>query len=188
MARKPKSRSEDGRFLPAHSQPGPGRDSLYTPEMDDQARKLALLGMTDAEVAAFFGVAERTLNRWKLDHPAFCHALNEGKVAADANVAESLYKRATGEFVEFQKAYKNRETGAVEVVTLKQWTPGDPGAAKLWLTNRQPTKWRDKQAVELSNPDGSLAPKPLDASKLSLDALRELMGALDAKAPDTDSG
>lgn len=115
--------------------------------MNDQARKLALLGLTDVEIGEFFGVDERTINRWKEDFPAFCQSLNDGKVAADANVAESLYKRARGVFVEFQKAYKG-DDGAVEVITLKTWQPGDPGAAKLWLTNRQPKRWRDKRGVE----------------------------------------
>lgn len=147
MAGRKRNRDEAGRFQPGHNLPGPGRPSNYDSSMNDQARKLALLGMTDAEVGKFFGVDERTINRWKDDHPGFCQSLNEGKVAADANVAESLYKRATGEFVEFQKAYK-AENGQVEVVTLKAWQPGDPGAAKLWLTNRQPAKWRDKQVIE----------------------------------------
>lgn len=184
MARIPKNRSEAGRFLPAHTEPGPGRDSLYDPAMNDQARKLALLGLTDEEVAEFFGIHVATIYRWKNEYPAFCEALNAGKVAADANVAESLYKRATGEFIEFQKAYKNRETGAVEVVTLKQWTPGDPGAAKLWLTNRQPTKWRDKQAVEVSGKDGG----PIQTEDVSAaDVLRAKLDAISSRTAGSTS-
>lgn len=142
-------RDKKGRYLVGHDQAGPGRESLYDPSMNDQARKLALLGMTDAEVAEFFGVDERTINRWKIEYPAFRQSLNDGKVAADANVADSLYRRATGEWVEFQKAYKNSD-GSVELVTLKSYQPGDPGAAKLWLTNRQPGKWRETKDVNVS--------------------------------------
>lgn len=128
--------------------PGPGRDSLYDVSMNDQARKLALLGLTDEEMAEFFGVSVRTFHRWKQDFPAFCHSLNEGKVVADANVAESLYKRATGEIVLVEKAYRNKQTGDVEVVKLSSYIPGDPGAAKLWLTNRRRKDWVDKVTTE----------------------------------------
>ncbi|MCE8472376.1 helix-turn-helix domain-containing protein [Rhodovulum sulfidophilum] len=64
-------RDESGRFQAGHSLPGPGRPSEYDPSMNDQARKLALLGLTDAEIGEFFGVTERTLNNWKAQFPAF---------------------------------------------------------------------------------------------------------------------
>lgn len=138
------NRDSAGRFLMGHAEPGPGRDSIYDPSMNDMARKLALLGLTDEEIAAFFGVTERTLNNWKTSFPAFFQSLMEGKTAADANVADSLYRRATGEWFEFEKAFKDKE-GKVEIVKLKSFLPGDPGAAKLWLTNRRGQNWRDKQ-------------------------------------------
>lgn len=124
--------------------PGPGRDSKYDASMNEQARKLALLGCTDEEVASFFGVCKKTINNWKNEYPAFLHSLNEGKVRADANVADSLFRRATGEVLHFEKAVKG-EDGKYEIMTLKQHVQGDAGAAKLWLTNRQPDKWRDKK-------------------------------------------
>ena len=45
---------------------------------------------------------------------------------------------------------------------------------------------KPRQALDLSNPDGSLAPAALDASKLSVGALRELANAF--AAPDADGG
>lgn len=129
--------------------PGPGRKSAYRPEFADQARKLCLLGFTDEELAKFFGVDVRTINRWKADKPAFCHALHEGKEWADANVADSLYRRATGEEIIIEKAVKT-EDGKYEVMRLKQFVPGDVGAQKLWLINRRRQNWRDKQDVEHS--------------------------------------
>lgn len=141
-------RDENGRFLVGHSQPGPGRESLYHPEMNDQARKLALLGLTDAEIAAYFGVDERTLNNWKEAHHAFFQSLMAGKISADANVADSLYRRAMGEVVFIEKRVKNDATGEYEIIRLSQQVPSDPGAAKLWLTNRQPAKWREKVTLQ----------------------------------------
>jgi hypothetical protein len=33
--------------------------------------------------------------------------------------------------------------------------PLDPGAAKIWLTNRRPEEWRDKTTTELTGKDGA---------------------------------
>jgi len=33
--------------------------------------------------------------------------------------------------------------------------PPDPGAAKLWLTNRRPEEWREKSYNELTGKDGT---------------------------------
>lgn len=132
------------------SVPGPGRDSEYDPSMNDQARKLALLGMTNEEMADFFGVHVSTFYRWQSENSAFREAVNEGKVAADANVADSFYKRATGEHVEIEKIVKNRETGEHSVIKVKTYIPGEASAALNWLKNRQPARWRDMKAIEHS--------------------------------------
>lgn len=179
-------RDSEGRFNKGHNLPGPGRPSDYDPSMNEQAMKLALLGLTDAEIGEFFGVDERTINRWKDDHPAFCQSLNAGKVSADADVAASLYRRAMGEVVFVEKRYKDKD-GNYETVRLSQQVPADPGAAKLWLTNRQPEKWRDKREVDHSSRDGSMSPKPvLDVSKLSAEAKAEILAAYDASRSDDD--
>lgn len=142
------NRDEKGRFLVGHSEAGPGRDSLYDPSMNDMARKLALLGLTDEEMAKFFGVSAKTFYNWQDENPAFFQAVQDGKIIADANVAESLYKRATGEFVVIEKAYKNKETGEYQTIQLKQFIPGESGAALNWLKNRRKESWRDKQEIE----------------------------------------
>lgn len=123
--------------------PGPGRDSAYDPSMNDQARKLALLGLTNAEMAEFFGVSERTFYRWMAEEIAFCQAVNEGKVVADANVADSLYKRATGEHVQLEKVVKGPD-GQYAVIKYMGFVPGDAGAALNWLKNRRRQNWQDK--------------------------------------------
>lgn len=137
-------RDDKGHFLPGHSIPGPGRDSLYDPSMNDAARKLALLGLTDEEMAKFFGVSPSTFDGWKAEFPAFLCSVNDGKTIADANVAESLYKRATGEHVEIEKIVKNRNTGESSVIKVKTYIPGEAGAALNWLKNRRRQNWQEK--------------------------------------------
>lgn len=175
-------RDEAGRFLPGHDLAGPGRPSEYDPSMNEAARKLALLGLTDSEIAAFFGITETTINNWKNEFPAFLASLNAGKTIADAEVADSLYRRAMGEVVFTERRVKGKD-GEYEVIRLMQSVPSDPGAAKLWLTNRQPTRWRDKQAVDHTSSDGSMTPKGLDPTLLSDAALAELHAAMNAE-PD----
>ena len=109
--------------------------------------------MTDVQIAEFFGVEERTITRWKQEYPAFCLSLNDGKVIADAEVASSLYQRATGEVTFYEKSIKKGDE--YEVIKLHQRQPADPGAAKLWLTNRQGKLWRDKVVNEFSGIDGA---------------------------------
>lgn len=140
---------ETGRFEKGHNLPGPGRPSLYDASMNEAAEKLALLGMTDEEMAKFFGIDTSTFYEWMKTYPAFSEAVYAGKDIADANVASSLYKRATGEHVLIEAVRKGKD-GDHQVVKFRQFIPADPGAALNWLKNRQPEKWRDKKEVEHS--------------------------------------
>ena len=132
-----------------------GRPSSFRPEFEEQARKLAMLGLTDVEMAKFFGVAERTFHDWKKAHPEFLQALNEGKEIADADVAMSLYRRATG--YSHEDAHVSMYQGEVTITPLTKHYPPDPTAMIFWLKNRQPSKWRDKPNPE----DDDTTPPPV---------------------------
>jgi hypothetical protein len=127
--------------------PGPGRKSLYREAYADQAFKLCLLGATDEELADFFGVVIATIYNWKNDHPAFLEATIAGKVKADAEVAHSLYKSATGHQITAEKIIKTADD-KFEAVRYKQFIPGDPNAAYKWLCNRRRNDWRDRHEVK----------------------------------------
>lgn len=51
------------------------RPTKYQEAYAEQARKLCLLGYTDAELADFFEVSESTINKWKLDYPKFSESI-----------------------------------------------------------------------------------------------------------------
>jgi hypothetical protein len=144
MGAKPKSKKTRALAIPV---PGPGRKSLYQERFADMARKLCLLGATDEELANFFEVNVATIYRWKDEHAAFCEAIRAGKVQADANVADSLYKLATGHHVQAEKLVK-KSTGEFEAIRFQQYIPGDAGAAYRWLLNRRRQDWSDKQTIE----------------------------------------
>jgi len=129
--------------------PGPGRDTKYRDDFPDQARKLCLLGFIDEELAKFFDVSVSTLNLWKQQYPAFSESIRRGKEYADAEVADSLYRRATGENIIIERAVK-MDDGRYDVMKLSQFVPGDVTAQRLWLLNRRKGNWRDKVETEHS--------------------------------------
>ena len=126
-----------------------GRPTRYKSEYAEQAYKYCLLGADDKRMAELFGVDERTINRWKIDHPDFCQSMKEGKDIADAEVAKSLYKRATGYKIDTVKVFQFQ--GEPVIVPVVEEIAPDTGAAMAWLKNRQRSKWNDKQEIELTN-------------------------------------
>lgn len=126
----------------------PGRKPDYDTKFDRQAKRLALLGCTNKELAEFFGVVERTINRWLKDHESFCQAVKAGRMGADAKVANSLFKRATGYTYPSEKIFQSE--GVIIRAPFKAVVLPDPGAAMNWLKNRQPDKWADSKKIDLS--------------------------------------
>ncbi len=120
----------------------PGRPSLYKQEYEDQVYKLCLLGATDAEVADFFNVTERTVNSWKISHQEFLHSMSRGKIISDADIAESLYNRAIGYSHPETKVFNNSGE-IIEHEVMKHYPP-DTTAIKLWLLNRRPKQWKNQ--------------------------------------------
>ncbi len=125
-----------------------GRKTDFKPEYIELGYNYVLLGAIDQELAEFFGVLERTLNSWKKKFPEFLQSIKKGKVQADGEVVSKLYNRAIGlTFDEVTIEKKGRKI--VSKKTTTKHIPADTNAAKFWLTNRQPEKWRNKQDVDL---------------------------------------
>lgn len=130
-----------------------GRPTKYRPEFATQAEKLCALGATDADLADFFEVNVRTIWDWSCQREDFSLALRAGKDALDERVERSLYQRAVGYTFDSVKIFM--PAGAKEPIhaPYREHIPPDPGAAKLWLCNRRPEKWRDRK--ELTGADGT---------------------------------
>lgn len=104
-------------------------------------------GLTDDEVAEHLGVAVRTVHRWKKDHPEFAKALLETKALLDSRVELSLYRRAVGyRYTEVEVTIEDGKV--VRRVEREKETLPDTNACRLWLTNRDPENWSDRQRVE----------------------------------------
>lgn len=128
------------------------RPTDYRKEYAEQARKLCLLGYTDKQLADFFNVNERTINRWKKDYPEFCQSIKKGKEVADIEVIESLYKRAVG--FEYDETELKTDGNAKSKRVIKKLVVPDTTAQIFWLKNRQPEMWRDKQEREITGKNG----------------------------------
>lgn len=140
---------------------GPGgRPTKFKPEYCELAYNYCLLGATDAKLAQFFDVSEQTINTWKSEHPQFLESLKKGKEQADAIVAQSLFKRATGYEHDAVKIFNDQ--GSPMVVDYVERFPPDTTAAIFWLKNRQPALWRDKQELAHTSPDGSMSPTRIE--------------------------
>lgn len=124
----------------------PGRPSPYVPEYAHIAGVMAKIGATDFEIAEACGVAESTVNNWKARHPEFLESIKAGIAALPIErVERSLYHRAIGYRHEATKVM-NVE-GELVAVDYTEHYPPDTAAARLWLLNKDPLRWRDRHEV-----------------------------------------
>lgn len=127
-------------------------NSRYRPEYADQVTKLCMLGLKEDELAEAFGVSANTITNWKNRYPSFLVAMRAGKVLADAEVAGSLYKNATGFTVEATKVFLDKETKTPIYAPYLEYHRPDAQAQRYWLNNRQRGLWRERS--ELTGADG----------------------------------
>ena len=97
-----------------------GRPTKFKDNLLADAQTLGGLGFTEEELATYWSISSRTLNRWKHRNPELCQAIKKGQMNANISVTRSMYGQA------------NR---------------GNMTAVIFWLTNRCPELWRDRRAL-----------------------------------------
>ena len=133
-----------------------GRPSKYDPEIHPiWAWGMAIDGLTMKEIAKEMEVTEGTLYEWKKNHSEFSEAIKKGKDPTDNAVEQSLLKRAVGymvtETTKIAVMGKDGKPQPVRVQTVERHIPADTAAAFIWLKNRRPGKWRDRQPEAADN-------------------------------------
>ena len=113
-----------------------GRPTKYKEAFNDQVFEMALLGLTDTQMATIIGINQDTFNEWKKVYPSFSESLTQGKEDADGKVAKAMYKRALGLTIIEEALTKDGQ-----IVQLRKELPPDTPAAKHWLANRQRKLW-----------------------------------------------
>ena len=119
-----------------------GRPSKFKRRFIKDAQKLVALGATDKDLADFFNTTERTIRTWKDSEPAFLPALKKAKDNLDAQVEQSLFRRAMG-YNHPEDDIRVCDNQIVVTPTIKHYPPSEV-ACIFWLKNRQPGRWRDK--------------------------------------------
>ncbi|ANQ16283.1 hypothetical protein [Vibrio natriegens] len=141
-------------------------NNKYKKNYAQQAYKLCLMGARDQDLAEFFEVHRDTIFHWVSLYPEFAEARKRGKLAADAEVAYSLFNRAMGVTVTKQKVLSSGQ-----VVEYQEELPPDVRAMEFWLKCRSRSNWNPSQQVELSgSQDNPLAFILADIAKESEDA------------------
>lgn len=137
-----------------------GRPTKYEEKYNEQAYDLCTEGgFTDKKLAKFFKIAESTINLWKQEYPEFSESIKKGKENFDTDKVEtSLLKQALG--------YKVKEKTVEDIVVDGLIIKGAkktkivtkhvvvPTSTYFWLKNRNPQRWRDIKAMEITGKDG----------------------------------
>jgi hypothetical protein len=112
-----------------------------------EAFKYALLGATDRQVADLMDIDINTLNDWKRSHPEFANALKEGKIKADSEVADAMYRKAIGFWIDVVEPVVLKNGDIVEVSKRKYYPP-DGTVGMKWMALRQRDLWAEVTRIE----------------------------------------
>lgn len=110
-------------------------------------------GLNNEQIAHNMGISEATLYNYKNSQIEILEALKRGKEVIDRFVENALLKRAMG----YNYTEITKENGKIIKEVIKEVVP-DVTAQIIWLKNRKPAQWRDKQEIEHSG-DMSLTVK-----------------------------
>lgn len=106
-------------------------------------------GLSLEQIADNIGISKPTLYAWIGKYPKIAEAIKQKKDIADRNVENALYKSAVGyEYEETKKEYEDGEL--IKETIIKKVVPPNVSAAALWLKNRKPDQWRDKQEINVN--------------------------------------
>lgn len=123
------------------------------------AYQIGLLGGTHKCIASACEVSEQTIHNWMKKYPEFKLAWLDGRLLADCNVVNSLYRSAIGYNLKFVES-KIVNDKLVITEKLRHYPP-NMTAAMYWLNNRQPHLWKSKVEVE-----PEIVAEPIDSKKM----------------------
>jgi hypothetical protein len=115
-----------------------------------------------------------TLSLWIKNEKEFSETLKRGREQADADVANSLRREASGYRYYTKTITTKKKSGEVVEETVpatedefnaaggtltiqEHYARPNTTAQFFWLQNRQPHLWQNKKSVHVSSPDKSMA-------------------------------
>ena len=135
----------------------------YNPEeMLEIVEECAGKGYTDHELARKLGIGASAYYDYQNKYPEFKEAIKKGKRIANDRVEQKLYKRAMGyKYTEVTREpvkvfdEDGNEVGASKKLHItKKVTkllPPDVTAIRLYLLNRKPEDWKDRQNIDVNH-------------------------------------
>lgn len=135
---------------------GVNLEDWTTKESLEELRSIAKL--TLKEIAAYIGISESTLGRWRKQSEAFDEAIQqkvdiEDRRRVQKALLEACFDRKVKTVSKKQVLDRN---GEVHDLVEEKTTviPADVRAQKFYLTNRHPARWQDKP--EVATEDGTV--------------------------------
>lgn len=125
-----------------------GGENKYKPEYVKQATALCMLGFTNERLANFFNVVEDTIYEWKKVHPEFSDGLRAGRETASSKIVVSLFQRAIGYSHKEEKVFC--QDGEIITYETTKHYPPEVKAITLWLKNKYPELWKERQEITAS--------------------------------------
>lgn len=123
----------------------PGGQTKFNERLIETMMLLAKEGKTDEQIAETIGIATSTLYLWKSKYKGLSEALRQAKDVADDLVEVALFQRAIGYRHGAVKFFYDKESGCVHSEPYTEVYPPDTAAATMWLKNRRPEEWKEKQ-------------------------------------------
>lgn len=139
---------------------------------------MAQAGLTEFEIASFFGIDRTQLWRWKDHDDGFRAALEQGAEQANGRVEASLYHRAVGYSFKSEKVFQYE--GQIVRAPITEHVPPDVTAAIFWLKNRNRDKWQDVNKIDMTA--SITANNDYDPRRLAMAMMAALREGLEAPA------
>lgn len=134
--------------------------TLFHPDMMKDAELAAVCGWTHKQLAEYWGVSEKTVERWQRRYPSTLGtALKIGSRRAEAGVSTALLSAAQGKLVRSETSVpmldpagnprRDPVTGEKLMRTTRTYQPFNVVAAIFYSCNRWPDRWKNVQRVEV---------------------------------------
>lgn len=128
----------------------------YNPKYPMKLRKHAeshkgKFGASSNELARLFKISRGRVYEWMAKYPDFKEAVMDIRSEIDDMVESALLKSALGYDYTEQKIIRDgvgEDSQVIQAYVIKKHKPADSTAQKLWLTNRRPEEWKEKQSVD----------------------------------------
>lgn len=120
-------------------------DPVYCRRLADYAKTCKDFTATNIEIAKLLHCNERTVSTWKRLHPEFRTVIEQLKADIDLPVENAVYRAAIG--YDYEETTEETGSNGEKSIKYKRHQPPNISAARLWLLNRRPSEWRDKQTT-----------------------------------------